>query len=215
MSEKIMIIGSEPEIRIFQHQVEVREAGEGTQSRRIEGIAARVNSMSQVLGGWFREIIEPGAFDGADMSDVVALKNHNVDMILARTLNKTLDISVDKEGNLVYGFDAPATTTGNDTLEEVSSGLIQHSSFAFIVDDYRWETDESGNDVRRILRFKKIFDVSPVVNPAYLETESTARNMEIMMRSLEDYRKTLHPDSFAARNLMELELKIKKNRFNY
>lgn len=215
MSEKRTNIGNGPEVRIFQHLVEVRAAEEGKASRRIEGIAARVNSMSQVLGGWFREIIEPGAFDGADMSDVVALKNHNVDMILARTLNQTLEITVDKEGNLRYGFDAPATTTGNDTLEEVASGLIQHSSFAFLVDDYKWETDDQGNDVRRILKFKKIFDVSPVVNPAYLETESTARNMEIVMRSLEDYRKTLHPDSFAARNLMELELKIKKNKFKF
>lgn len=207
----------EPQIetRMLQHVVELRASKEGKKSRLIEGVAARVNAMSQVLGGWFREIIEPGAFEKADMSDVVALKNHNMDLILARTLSKTLTLTIDNRGNLRYSFEAPDTTTGNDLLAEIKRGDIQHSSFSFIVDKYKWETGPDGNEVRRIISFKRIVDVSPVVSAAYLQTEVNARNMDVIKRSLEEYRKTLKSNSHAARNLLELELKIKKNRFKF
>lgn len=200
-----------PEIRIFDNKVELR-AAEGD-SRRVEGIAAKVGVLSRTLYGWFKEIIDPGAFDSADMSDVVALKNHNQDMILARTLSKTLEISVNQEGHLAYGFEAPNTTTGNDLLEELKRGDIQHSSFAFEVEEDRWEEDAEGNEIRHIVKFRKIHDVSPVVNPAYLQTEVSNRNMEIAEASRESFKKAAADVPVTERNYLEVEMKIKRNNY--
>jgi HK97 family phage prohead protease len=179
----------------------------------VDGLAAMVGVLSRTLYGWFKEIIDPGAFDGADMSDVVCLKNHNQDLILARTLAQTLELSVNEEGHLAYGFEAPDTTTGNDLLEEVRLGNIQHSSFAFEVDEDRWETDTEGNEIRHIVKFRKIHDVSPVVNPAYLQTEVSARNLEIAQESKENFKKSTEETDFTNRDLAEEELKIQRIKY--
>ena len=42
------------------------------------------------IGGWFSEIIDPGALDGANLKDVPLLVNHNDRMIpIARSRNNT------------------------------------------------------------------------------------------------------------------------------
>ena len=192
-----------PEIRIFESRVENRAAD----SRKIEGIAAKSNSLSRTLYGWFKEIIDPGAFEGADMSDVVCLKNHNQDLILARTIAGTLDLGVNDDGDLTYSFEAPNTTVGNDLLEEVRLGNIQHSSFAFEVAEDRWEEDSEGNEIRHIVKFRKIHDVSPVVNPAYLQTSVDARNMEIIEQSRQ--RTTVPKDDYEV-DLLGEEIRIKR-----
>lgn len=200
------------EIRIFSSKVEIR-AAEDQASRHIVGTAAKVNSMSRPIYGWFREIIEPGAFDSANMDDVVALKNHDMNMIVARTINQSLELRIDDEGNLVYEFDSPNTNTGNDLLEEVRTGLIQHSSFSFDVEEDKWEYDDQGNEVRRIIKFRTIYDVSPVVNPAYWETEVTA-SREIAKRSRDEFKNKNMPKYPVNRNLAEAELKHKRMKYN-
>ena len=47
---------------------------------RISGTPIVYNSPTDI-GGWFREIIEQGALDGADLKDVPLLVNHNDRMI--------------------------------------------------------------------------------------------------------------------------------------
>lgn len=201
------------ETRIFNHLVELRADDENP--RRVQGVAARTGVLSRTLYGWFKEKIDARAFDGADMSDVVALKNHNNDLILARSNAnvQTLTLSIQDDGSLAYEFDAPDTTTGNDLLQEVKSRLIQHSSFSFAVKEDRWEEDEEGNEIRVIMKFSKIYDVSPVVNPAYLQTQVDARSLELVQRSYDEFKKV--QESFARRNLTERELLIKRHRYNF
>ncbi len=199
---------------MFQHKVELRANGDN--SRHIYGVAAKVNSPSNLIYGEFREIIEKGAFDGADMSDVICVRNHNIDMILARTIANTLTVSINDDGDLVYEFDAPDTTVGNDLLEDVRNGNIQHSSFRFIAEDWKWETDEDGHEVRRITRFKKIIDVAPVINAAYPETSVDARSMDMLTASLQEYRNQKNPPSdIISAEVRQLELKIKRERFKF
>ena len=54
-----------------------------------------------VIGGMFREVIKNGALDGADLSDVLLLVNHNDDRIplaRSRASKKTMSLTVDSEG---------------------------------------------------------------------------------------------------------------------
>ena len=175
------------ELRILSRAPGIVTREKGSESRTVEGYALVFNELSQPLGGWFREKINPDALEGADIEDVVALFNHNNNYLLARTISKTLSLSVDDSG-LRYEFEAPNTTAGNDLLESLRRGDIQHSSFAFEIASGgdTWEKDETGGEIRTITKFKRIYDVSPVVNPAYLQT-----SVDLAKRSHDQhYKKT-------------------------
>lgn len=180
------------ELRVVKMSVELR-AGEG--SRTIEGYACKFNTMSRDLG-WFTEIIDPKAFSNMDLNaqDVKALFNHNSNLILARSNEgvDTLKLEVDATG-LKYSFEAPTTSAGNDLLENIRLKNIQHSSFAFTVKIDQWEVKEGELDVRTIIEFDELFDVSPVVDPAYLDTE-----VDVAQRSFDKFKKELEAPELEA-----------------
>lgn len=161
----------EVERRFFA--VEMRAPEEG--SRRIEGYAALFDTPTD-MGGW-TEIIERGAFDGADMSNVKARIHHDDKYLMARLRNGkgTLDLEVDEIG-LKFGFDAPKTTAGNDLLEQVLRGDLDEASFAFIIAEYRWIITDGEQDIRSLQKFKAIRDVAPVVDAAYPDTTVALRS---------------------------------------
>lgn len=164
------------EIRNIQNRIEVRaENEENKQSRHVSGYAIVFNSLSEDLGG-FREIILPEAVEGMiEKSDVCCFLNHDPQRgILARSRQGqgSLSLSVDETG-LKYSFDAPNTQLGDELLEGIRRNDINASSFAFTVDTEEWSENEDGSYLRTIKRFKQLFDVSPVFNPAYSASSVT------------------------------------------
>lgn len=145
------------------------------ESRVVEGYASVFNSMSEDLGG-FREIIKPGAFANALGDDVRALYNHDSNYLLARTKSGTLELWEDDKG-LGYRFEMPNTSYGNDMLELFRRGDLSQSSFGFTVDKDSWRM-EDGQHVRYIESVSSLFDVSPVVYPAYAAASSGLRSAE-------------------------------------
>ncbi len=89
------------------------------ESRTIFGTATVFNSSYDM--GWYDEEMSSESLNEADMKDVVALFNHDMNMVLARTSSGTLKLNV--TGNAMeYEFEAPNTTLGNDLLEMVKRG---------------------------------------------------------------------------------------------
>ena len=166
------------EVRSKKDLVEQR-AYEGelkaVEGRTVEGYASVFNSMSEDLGG-FREIILPGAFSEVLDNDVRALYNHDSNYLLARTASGTLELKEDDKG-LYYRFEMPNTTYGNDMLELFRRGDLSQSSFGFTVEKDSWKL-ENGQHVRYIERVGSLFDVSPVVYPAYTAASSGLRSAE-------------------------------------
>jgi len=166
------------EVRSKKDLVEQR-AYEGelkaVEGRTVEGYASVFNSMSEDLGG-FREIILPGAFSEVLDNDVRALYNHDSNYLLARTASGTLELKEDDKG-LYYRFEMPNTTYGNDMLELFRRGDLSQSSFGFTVEKDSWKL-ENGQHVRYIERVGSLFDVSPVVFPAYASASSGLRSAE-------------------------------------
>jgi hypothetical protein len=153
--------------------------------RMIKGYASTFESMYEMYPG-YNETIARGAFDGCDMSDVVALFNHESEMLLARTKDGvgTLTLRVDDKG-LYFEFEALNTTMGNDVLENIKAGNIRGCSFAFTVSEQKVEEFADGSCLRTILKIDKLYDVGPVVNPAYEDTEVEAykkRNRELIKK---------------------------------
>ena len=121
----------------------------------------------------YHEVIARGALDGADMKDVPFKYNHSDSvMVMARTRNKTLELTTDDHGLKVNARLAD-TTTARDLYALIKRGDIDKMSFAFTVAEESYDKDTR---TRTIKRFKKIWDVSAVDAPAYTDTHISARD---------------------------------------
>ena len=121
----------------------------------------------------YKEIIERGALDGADLSDVPFKYNHSDNvMVMARTRNKTLQLVIDEKG-LSVRADLAQTTSGTDLYKLIQREDIDKMSMAMVVseDEYDRETH-----TRRIKKIKKLYDVAAVDLPAYDQTSISARS---------------------------------------
>jgi HK97 family phage prohead protease len=167
-------------------EVVTREIGEGEGMEKrevIKGYFSVFNSDFKMWDGYIERIM-PGAFNEADMSDVVCLYNHDDDMLLGRAVNGegTLSIGFDEKGGY-FEVEKPNTSTGNDVYENIRLKNIRGCSFAFTVAEQSVEYDVAQPDgsmatVININKVKRLYDVGPVLNPAYVETE-----VEASMRS--------------------------------
>jgi HK97 family phage prohead protease len=135
------------------------------------------------LGG-FKEEILPGAFDKIlgrqrGKGDVVALFNHDSNIVLGRTSSGTLELSSDEKG-LRYVVTPPVSRA--DVLELIQRRDVRGSSFAFTVDpkNESFRTGEDGKAVRQIREVSGLYDVGPVLVPAYPSTSAG-----VAMRSYE------------------------------
>jgi len=162
------------EIRQFDcHELRAEKDEKG--KKKVKGYAAVFNSLSEDLGG-FREKINRNAFDNVLDNDVVAVFNHDMNMILGRTTSGTLKLSVDERG-LLTEIDMPNTTLGNDLIELVERGDISKMSFGFYVDRDEWIESER-DFVREVKEVKKLIDVSLVTKPAYNDTSVAIRSLD-------------------------------------
>lgn len=165
---------------ISDFNIELRKS-EGDESGEmvIEGYAAVFDSET-LIGSedWgFYESIDRKAFEGANMKDVPLKYNHSDAVpILARTRNKSLELSVDDKG-LFIRAKLLDTQDCIDMYKRIKAGLIDKMSFAFTVKESKFTDDKIPH--RRILRFDRIFDVSVVDTPAYDDTSIYARSLEL------------------------------------
>lgn len=176
----------------------VREAGEGEQSRTIEGTPIVFGVRSVNLTPWsdtraVYEVLEKGCISPELLkrSDVILNLNHSnmVPDVLGRfrnTDNDTLQLTLN-EDNMECRCDMPKTNNANDTLELMRRGDITGMSFAFS-DDYQdsengvsyERTDEKTEDgkevwLRHVKRITGLYDVSIVTHPAYEQTSVGTR----------------------------------------
>ena len=118
--------------------------------------------------------------DVLEKSDVLCLMNHDEQRgVLARYRmgEGSLSLTVDDKG-LKYSFEAPKTALGDELIESLKRGDISQSSFAFSIEKDNWEETEPGKYVRTIVKFRRIYDVSPVYYPAYEDTSVALRRRE-------------------------------------
>lgn len=125
------------------------------------------------------ERIAPEAFSRAiaEKQDCRALFNHNPDCILGRVSSGTCRVSVDSRG-LRYEIDCPNTQAAKDLCQSIARGDITGSSFSFVAKKRTWIDGENGRETT-IVDDCDLFDVGPVVFPAYESTTSSVRSAEV------------------------------------
>ena len=159
-------------------------AEETEQGNIITGRPIVYNSRTDL--GYFDEIIEAGALDRTDLTDVRFLVNHDTNRIpLARSRrnngNSTMFLSVDAEGmGIRVTLDTENNSEARALYSAVSRGDISGMSFMFYVRDEEWDNLESDHPLRRIKSIESVVEVSAVSFPAYASTEIFARSKDAL-----------------------------------
>lgn len=123
--------------------------------RRLHGVVP-YNVESRDLGGW-REVIDAGALDGANLDDLIANVDH-AGVPLGRHPG-TLTIE-DRADGLHWSVDLPASRS--DVRDAVQRGDLRSTSWRMVVARDRWD-----GDVRHVQAISELRDVSVVTAPAY------------------------------------------------
>lgn len=172
---------SELENRSFTFEVRAEETESG---HIITGRPIVYNSVTNI--GDFDEVIERGALDSADLTDVRFLTNHDLSKIpLARSRrnngNSTMQLSVDYEGMAIrVDLDTENNAEASALYSAVQRGDITGMSFMFSVVDEKWENLNTEHPTRHILAIGTVIEVSAVTFPAYDSTSISARNREAL-----------------------------------
>jgi HK97 family phage prohead protease len=217
----------------------VREAGEGEQSRTIEGTPIVFGVRSVNLTPWSEtravyEVLEKGCItpELLQRSDVILNLNHSnmVPDVLGRFRNTdkdTLQLTLN-EDNMECRCEMPHTNNADDTLELMKRGDITGMSFAFS-DDYQdsengvsYERTEErtadGKEVwlRHVKRITGLYDVSIVTHPAYEQTSVGTREASDAIDNAIDAQLKREqgetPEEKQAREERELEEQAEKAR---
>ena len=167
--------------------------------------------------GLFDEIIEQGALDNTDLTDVRFLINHDTSRIpSARSRrnngNSTMQFTVDQEGMKIdwVKLDVKNNEQSRALASAVKRGDITGMSFMFILDEdgYEWQNLETDHPTRVIKRITSVIEVSAVTFPAY-ETTSIEVNQR-NKQALESARAALDSARMRGDKPLDSELELLK-----
>ena len=170
-------------------KIEIRDI-EGAEDEKmlVSGYASTFDEPYKLFSGegWeFWEVVDRGAFDETDMSDVIMQYDHR-GRVFARTRNNTLEVQPNDEGLFIQA-DLGGTEIGRELYEEIRGGYTDRMSFGFTVSGEleEREKDENGLTIftRHITKVGKLYDVSAVSIPA---NDGTSIGADAVTRSLDD-----------------------------
>ena len=194
----------------FEIRAEETEGG-----NTITGRPIVYNSKTDL--GWFAEIIERGALDNADLTDVRFLVNHDTSKIpLARsrknTKNSTMQLSVDNDGmSIRVALDTENNAEARALYSAVQRGDITGMSFMFGIAREEWEDLDSEYPTRHIHEISTVVEVSAVTFPAYESTEINARGKE----AVETARQAVETAKQKRTKSVETDLELEKLKAQY
>lgn len=169
------------EKRSYNFEVRAEESERG---KVITGRPIVYNSRTDL--GLFDEIIESGALNRTDLTDVRFLVNHDISRIpLARSRrnngNSTMHLTVDEAGmGIRVNLDTENNAEARALYSAVERGDISGMSFMFGIRGEEWEELDSEHPTRRITDISTVVEVSAVTFPAYESTEINARSKEAL-----------------------------------
>ena len=193
------------EYRTMDLHIEKREEGDEP-SFFVEGYASTFEPyvLFRDEGVDYSEQIDPNAFDGADMTDVVFRVDHE-GKVFARTSAGTLTLDVDEHG-LHNRADLSKTQKARELYEDIAAGNYPQMSFAFTVAEDHYDR---ATHTRVITRIDKVYDVSPVSFPANPGTELSVSTRDYFNGVIEMEKAERLDAERRAKAKKRLELKLK------
>jgi len=196
---------NEREVRFLP--LELRTEQENDEAAYIEGFPIVFNQETD-MGEW-RETIDPAAVkDEKMLRDVALMIGHDFGSIpLAHSRRNngsgTMQLTPSEEGVFMRAvLDVKHNPKAQEAYSAVKRGDLSGMSFAFTVNEERWEDLDTDKPLRRISGFGRIFEVSLVAFPAYggtsVQAASDGPALESVRASLESARKQLEEERAAA-----------------
>lgn len=184
--------------------------------KKIEGHPV-VFEKTTDIGGYFYEVIDRGAFDECDLTDVLLFVNHNQNKIpLARSRrnngNSTMHLQIDNIGLFMSAeIDIDNNPEARALYSAIKRGDLDGMSFAFRIKEQEWLNLDTKMPTRRIKKFAKLYEVSAVNKPAYESTDINARDkdaLENAKRELDSARSQELDNSADSLELRKNKLKL-------
>ena len=186
--------------------IELRTEQENEGAAYIEGYPIVFNQETD-MGEW-REVIDPATVSDEKMlRDVALMVGHDFGSIpLAHSRRNngsgTMQLTATEEGVFMRAaLDVQNNPKAQEAYSAVKRGDLSGMSFAFTVNEERWEDLDTDKPLRRITGFGRIFEVSLVAFPAYSGTSVQAASegdaLESVRASLESARKQLEEERAA------------------
>lgn len=141
----------------------------------VEGYATTFDDpyvLYECDGVQYKEVIDRHALDGADLSDVIMQFDH-AGRVFARTGKSNTLIVEPQDHGLFVAADLSKTEQARSMHEDIAAGLITKMSWAFTVQEDSYDRETR---TRRILKIRKVYDVSAVSFPANPSTDISARS---------------------------------------
>lgn len=202
---------NELEQRAYTFEIRAEQTDNGN---IITGRPIVYNSRTDL--GYFDEIIDSGALDNTDLTDVRFLVNHDISKIpLARSRrnngNSTMHLTVDPFGmGIRVTLDTENNNEARALYSAVQRGDITGMSFMFGIRGEEWENLDTEHPTRHITDISTVVEVSAVTFPAYESTEINARSKN----ALDNARRAL--DNAQQRNAAAVdtdELELAKAKY--
>ena len=156
--------------RSVKFEREIREEN-GIKKMILRGYPVLFNVETTVYDWYYGEIKEailPTAFDGVNIDNLMLLRSHMPDKVLAKN-SVNMRVEIDDTG-LFFEAELLNTQISRDTFTEVEAGIIDGMSFgAYISDKVNPETLK-----RTITHFDEFIEISITPFPAYKEASVVA-----------------------------------------
>lgn len=175
--------------------------------RYIEGYFSVFNQPYEVFPGWIEEIA-PGAFSRTlrESKDVKVLWNHNSDIVLGSTINRTATLREDDVGLFGSNEINEDDQEAKNGYARVARGDVRGCSFGFEIKAMEERWDDEGNYRTRITDVN-LFEVSPCTFPAYVQTSISARAKEELEEARTRYTRAQEKRRDEWREAMQHKLK--------
>ena len=188
----------------------VREAGEGEESRTIEGCAIVFDKETVLYesgDGSYKEceIISRSCIteDFLRSQDIKMNLLHDRHSSIARSNRGEGSLNLDlREDGLYFSFEAPKCDLGDRALALVKNGTYSGCSFEFYSDQYTIDERQKGEYLVTHTSFRSLTALTIAMDPAYEQTSVNAR---------EEYQKQ-HPEEGEQKMRQEVEDREKKIR---
>src|SRR4051794_1671378 len=151
----------------LEERTAVEAAAPIVDGRKLRGLIP-YNVESRDMGGW-REVIDPGALDGAVLDDLIATREHDRSKLLGRHPT-TLTTEARADG-FAWAVDLPSSPVGEDVRVAVERGDLRSTSWRMLVAREKWI-----GDVRHVQQIAELRDVTVTAAPAYAAAAAELRS---------------------------------------